>query len=300
MAVSLSAIQAGTGAAAGLAGLILASPNPSTTQGYQPLNSTGSNPALTSAFSISTLFSSLPPPLVFNYEGEQVANIESDITDHYVEDNTAIQDQIALKPEIITTKGFIGELNDVVPALLQPLQAVANALTTVSAFTPQLSTTALIQYNQALLAYENLNSIANSATAAWSNLGSLTGNSGSEVGNVGSGVFTAGTGLQSNQQYMFQQLYSYWDSRTLFNIQTPWAIFTNMAIMSVKAVQDAETRVITDFEVTFKKIRTASTLTTSFTAIGRTAAQGAAGVNLGTSAGAPASSSLGTNLAAVN
>jgi hypothetical protein len=293
LTTNLSNITTGATAAASLASLVLVIPtssNPSATKGYQPLNPTQPSglPSL----------SPLPKALLFHYEGEQTAMIESDITDHYVENNTSIQDQIALKPEILTTKGYIGELNNVLPSILQPLQTIANTLITIDAYTPQLSATALIAYNQAILLYENAASIAQSAVSAWS---SLLGSSGNEIG-ANSGVFTSGSSIiQNKQQVMFQQFYGYWNSRTLFNVQTPWAIFTNMAIKSLRAIQDAETRMITDFEVTFKKIRTAQTLTSAgglFGGLsqGRAATQSSGLTDLGTSSGT-GGASLGTNIA---
>lgn len=293
LTTNLSGITTGATAAASLASLVLVIPtssNPASTKGYQPLNAPNADGSVSLA--------ALPSALLFHYEGEQTAVIESDITDHYVENNTSIQDQIALKPEMVTTRGFIGELNDVLPTALQPLQTIANTLITIEGYTPQLSATALIAYTQALLLYENAASILQSAVGAWS---SLLSSSGNEVAQ-GSGVFTSGSGItQNRQQVMFQQFYGYWNSRTLFNIQTPWAIFTNMAIKSLRAIQDAETRMITDFEVTFKKIRTASTQTSAgglFSSLtqGRASSQSANNTDLGTSTGS-GSSSLGANIA---
>lgn len=291
---NLSGLTTAATAAASLANLVLVTPlstNPSSTKGYQPLNPPNSDG--------STSLAPLSPSLLFHYEGEQTALIESDITDHYVENNTTIQDQIALKPEIVTARGFIGELNNVVPAFLQPLQTIANTLITIDAYVPQLSPSALIAYNQVVLLYQNAESIAQSAVAAWS---SLSGAEGSEIGDIGSGVFTSGSVIvQNKQQKMFQQFYGYWYRRTLFNVQTPWAIFTNMAIKSLRAIQDAETRMITDFEVTFKKIRTANTVTTSgglgSILQGRASSQAAPLANLGTSAGV-SGASFGGNIAA--
>lgn len=294
---NLSGITSAATAAQSLANLVMVTPtstNPSSTKGYQPLNPP-------SADGVSSL-SPLPVALLFHYEGEQTALIESDITDHYVENNTTIQDQIALKPEIITTRGFIGELNNVLPTALQPLQTIANTLVTIDGYTPQLSATALIAYNQALLLYENASSIAQSAVAAWSSL-SQASRSNEEIGQEGSGVFLSGSNItQGKQQNMFTQFYGYWNTRTLFNVQTPWAIFTNMAIKSLRAIQDAETRMITDFEVTFKKIRTSSTSIISgglgSVMQGRASSQSASLTNLGTSSGA-AGSSFGANIASI-
>lgn len=287
----LQTAASGASAAAALAGLVLVSPLPKNTRGYQPLTAnTGPSSSLFSGGlpSLSSLFSSLPPTLVFSYEGENVAIIESDITDHYVEANSPIQDQIALRPEVITVKGYVGELTDILPAPLAIIQGAAQTLLNVDAYNPGLGITDLEQVNQAAFQYANAASIANSAISAWSSVfgGGLTGG-GSEIVS-GSGVLSENVVIQSNQQQMFQQLYGYWYNRTLFNIQSPWAIFTNMAILSVKAIQDAETAYITDFEVSFKKIRQVQTQTgfLSTLADARAATQSAPPVNNGTSAGA--------------
>jgi hypothetical protein len=226
-----------------------------------------------------------PPAFLFNYEGEQRAQLQSDITDHYIESNTALQDQIALKPVIITTQGFIGELNNVAPPALKAVQQIANKLTIVSAYTPALSTSALIAYNTAFQLYQTAQNAANSAIAAWSSINGTGGES------VISGNATNPIKLQANQnkqQQAFQQLYGYWQSRTLFTVQTPWAIFQNMAILSMTPIQDADQAYITTFEMSFKQIRIAQTQTVNSAVLGstlqgRAAQQSAAAANLGTS-----------------
>lgn len=255
-------------AATSLSNLILVSPQK--TIGYQPQNIPTQNGTTTQP----------PAALLFHYEGEQTAQLQSDITDHYIEDNTALQDQIALKPEEITTHGFIGELNDVAPPLLAIAQVVADKLTSISAYTPELSITALNAYNQAFQLYQVTQNAINSAVQTWS---TLIGVGGESV--IGSN----GLALQPNQtkqQVMFQQFYGYWRNRTLFTVQTPWAIFQNMAIKSLIALQDDKTNVITDFNVTFKMIRIASTQTSQFSSDNKQGRAGiaAAGVtDLGTS-----------------
>ncbi len=294
--LNVGRLTTATNAARGLANLVLAIPqdyDPSLTQGYQPL------PAPDASGVVQ--YDALSPALLFHYEGEQVLTIESDITDHYVESNVAVQDQIALKPEVFVTHGFIGELNDVLPKGLQFLQTIAETLTVIDGFVPQLSVTALIAYNQAVLDYQAIRNTAAAAVSAFSSIGSAIfgGDNGTEVVE-GAGLFEVGNGaVQSKQQAMLQQLYGYWNSRTLFNIQTPWAILTNMAIKSVRAIQAADNRMETDFEVTFKKIRVASTVTTlgglGQMPQGRLGAQKASLTNLGTSAG-KAGQSLGSSI----
>lgn len=252
MANLLGSITPFTTAITALSNLLLVSPQK--TIGYQPQNAPNADG--------SPSTSSLPPALLFNYEGEQAVSLESDITDHYVEDNTAISDQIALKPETITTHGFIGELNDVAPSLLAPVQAIANRLVTIGAYTPSLSITALNAYNTAFQLYQ----IAQNAKhTIVSGLASLSGSGGESV-ITGAGISVEAN--QNKQQTYFQQFYGYWKSKTLFTVQTPWAVFQNMAIKSFRAIQDADTDVITGFEITFKIIRTASTLTTLQASLG--------------------------------
>jgi len=228
MPINLSALAPATTAATALSNLILATPQDKL--GYQPQNPAVKDGEITQN----------PPTLVFQYEGEQTAAVESDITDHYIEDNTAIQDQIALRPELITTQGYIGELNDVLPSFLKPLKIIADKLTTLVAYTPELTETALIAYQQAFFAYQVGSQAVNAGVAAWS---SITGSS----------------QTQTKQQAMFQQFYGYWRERRLFTVQTPWGVFTDCAIFKLRAVQDAETRVVSTFEVTFKKLRFAET-----------------------------------------
>jgi len=223
--------------------------------------------------------SAAPKAILFHYEGEQTAFIESDITDHFVEDNTAIQDQIALKPEMVTTHGFIGELNDVLPSFLAPLTGITQRLGALSTFAPGVTVAAQIAYNTALQLYQTGNSLYQSGVGTAS---SLSGTSGTSVIN-GSTDFKQ-LSSQNKQQSMFQTFYGYWRSRTLFTVQTPWAVFQNMAIKSLKAIQDADSQVITDFEVTFKLIRMASTLSAGAPITsGRLATQTALATQLGTS-----------------
>lgn len=273
MATNLSGLTPITTAATALSNLVLVSPQQ--TVGYQP-QSQNQN-------------AQQPPALLFHYEGEQSVDLESDITDHYVEDNTAVQDQIALKPEVINTEGFIGELNNVPPRALQLLKTLADKFTTIGAYTPGLSATAILAYNNAFLLYQVAQNAVNSSVAAWS---SITGQDGENViGSSGLGnAFDASTGSirnnQTKQQVAFQQFYGYWRSRTLFTVQTPWAVFQNMAIKRITAVQDAETKVVTSFKVSFKMVRFASTQSAAGIAPilqGRAAAQAAGLVDLGTS-----------------
>lgn len=249
--------------------------SPAQTVGYQP-----TNPA----------WPQNPPAFLFHYEGENVIELTSDITDHYIEDNTAIQDQVSLRPEKVTVHGFIGELNDVAPLNFGKLVQSVSQLTLLNDFIPGLSVTAQNAYNDAFQAYQAVGNAENAAVAAWSSVN----NGENVIGASGLGsAFVPQTGQvlnnQNKQQVAFQQFYGYWRNRTFWTIQTPWAVFENMVIESLRATQDAETRVITDFHVTFKMIRIATNIEGVPPALfGRAAAQSAKLVNQGVAT--PASS----------
>jgi len=275
MAINLSTLGSASTTALALSNLVLVTPT--TDVGYQP--GFPKNLSLEETFGLFN--KQLPPPIMFHYEGEQSVLLQSDITDHFIEDNTAIQDQIALRPNKITTHGFIGELNDVPPPALALLKAAAEKLTTIVAYAPGLSSAAQLAYNTALDLYQTASAVATSAGAAWS---SLSGNTSQATIN-GNGLNTSELAPQNKQQQIFQQFYQAWNNRVLFTVQTPYAVFENMAIETLRAIQGAETNVITDFEITFKMIRIASTTVTGESLSGQAAAQAAAVINNGVGSG---------------
>lgn len=290
MAFDLSTLSSTSSNAAGLSGLILATPK--ATVGYQPQNA----PSFKKDTNVQR------PSLVFNYEGENVSTLKSDITDHYVEDNTAIQDQVALKPVIVKTEGFVGELNNIPPAALRALKEVADKLTPIPGLAPSLSETAELQYAKAFQTYQIAKNLANAAVGAWSSINGLVNGGGVENVINGSTEFLPPNPNQTQQQVYYSQFYGYWKTRTLFTVQTPWAVFQDMIIDELISTQDAETRTLSTFKVTFKQMRFASTLAqtialydnTSFQ--GRLLSQGSSQVDLGISTLEQSSTSFDTAL----
>lgn len=235
MAIDLSALSSLTNVARGLGNILLV--NPQINAGIKPNNSSD-------------------PKFLFNFEGENRVTLTSDITDHFVEDNTAIQDQIALRPEIVTTMGYIGELNDIAPDILEPAKEAADKLILLAPYTPELTTAALIAYNQAKQAYDTAALVAKAAVSAWDTINSRR--SSPIAGD--SNLTGDGKAVQTEQQRAFTRFFAYWQNRQLFQVQTPWAIFTDMAIQTLNATQDEDTKVISGFEITFKKIKFVRTL----------------------------------------
>lgn len=244
MAVNLEAFSNATLTAQTLSGIVLV--NPQKNQGIQPMN----NPNTSSPGSI------LPEKFLFHIEAQNEIRLESDITDHFSESNEALQNQIALRPEEYTVSGFIGELNNVPPQILSELKLAADKLSLLSAYEPEISSAAQQAYDTAFQAYQLTDALINNAVDLWGPADTSNLVNGDEsVTDVG--------GRQNKQQLAFQKFYGYWRNRTLFTVQTPWAIFKNMVIKTLKATQDDETRMITSFEITFKRMRFAETVAVS-------------------------------------
>lgn len=184
---------------------------------------------------------------VFNVQSESVAIMQADITDHYTEDNRALQDHIAIRPKRVTLKGYVGELVYSPGAGGAPavLQNVAQKLTEVAAYLPSIAAGA-----------ETIEQgITSSPSLTLSNVSNIY----ATVQNV-LGAF----GNTQNQQNAFTFFRSLMQSATLMGVQTPWEFMANMAIETITAVQPEESQFITDFAITLKEIRIAQVTTTAY------------------------------------
>lgn len=177
----------------------------------------------------------------FDIIGSEEMQLESDITDHFVENNVAIQDHIALHSEIFILKGYVGEVADVAPRGLIALLAQAAQLETVAEYYPEFTVGALQAYLAIEEATRNAESVVNQAQSLYE-LYSQQGTS------------------YSKQQNAYNFFSAMRLSRQLCTIQTPWQVYEAMAIQSVRPVQNEDTQIITDFTVTFKRIRTAESV----------------------------------------
>ena len=200
-----------------------------------------------------------PPPgiagFVFDLNHTETAEFQSDITDHYVENNTAVQDQIVLKPEKITLRGMVAEVAQV----MVTNDEVSNVLEE-------------IPFNQALvpeLSQGQTDAIAAQLKESVAKKQSLVGT------NSLNQYYNDRSGLKKGKQAMaFNYFYQLWKGRQLFSIDTPWGFFTGMALESLRAEQNEDSKYISDFTVTFKKIRFAQEIVVQIAQpSGRTAEQ---------------------------
>lgn len=181
---------------------------------------------------------------VFDLVGDEGSELESDIPDHFVEELTAVQSQIALRPEIVTISGEIAELVKALPANPRVVP-VANPLPIVPGLLPELAPGATTAQEAGALSQAT-------EKAAIENTQSLYG------------YYQSRSPQQPNQtkqSQIYGYFYQLWRGRQLSSVETPWGFFTNMAILSIAARQPGDSKSITGFEITFKKIRTVRSIT---------------------------------------
>ncbi len=183
---------------------------------------------------------------VFDIMGEATTKLDSDVTDHYTEDNKAVQDHIARKPKIVTLRGYVGELvyeNDGESTAQNILQSATKKLSEITTFLPTIST----MVTQGRNVIENKNLSFSEGVASSADIYGIIKNI------IGS------TGDLANQQKAYRYFCACREQGVLLAIQTPWEFMTNMAIMSVTAIQGEDSQEISDFAVTYKQMRFAQT-----------------------------------------
>lgn len=190
---------------------------------------------------------------VFDIEGESTVNLTAEITDHFVEDATTIQDHIAVKPKKVILKSYVGELvyrQD--PDTDTFIQKAVQKLTVVNEYLPTLTDMAqqVLDLRQeredSPLSLDNLGNIATSKTI-------------NRISDYWAFVKNMMPELPRQQQaYMYFK--SLINQKILVSVQTPFEFMNKMAIESITAIQPEGSKYISDFSITLKEIRTAQIL----------------------------------------
>jgi len=210
---------------------------------------------------------------LFDVVANEDVSLDSEITDHYVEDNTAIQDHIALRPERFTVKGYAGEINDQYQGALKLTQQILDKVAVLATLAPQFATQAEQIYDLIRTGSGSIGEIVNSASSVYD-------------------IFKQAITTATRQQAAFNFFYAMWRARQLCTVETPWNIFTDMAIEAVRGHQNEETKLISEFSVTFKKVRKAQTaVSVGISIAGRVAQMAIPAYNYGISTGANVDSS---------
>lgn len=178
---------------------------------------------------------------VFDYEGDTDVREQAEITDHYLEDNSPANDHIALKPEKITLRGYVGEL--VVEGgqgLTGALSSIQNKLTTVPAYLGKYTPGQIGTLQKAVTKAAN---VANAVDQALSRVNNIVG------------IFKKASPKLTKQQRAYGALYTLMLTKQIFTVETPYNVHLNMAIESISFLQDETTKFWSDISVTLKQMR---------------------------------------------
>lgn len=181
-------------------------------------------------------------PFEFSYEGDDSVVLTNEITDHWVEDNTAVQDHIGVNPAKITLKGRVSELTlsaRTLRTISGLIATVENGLSQVPAFLGKYTPGTT---DRVLKAITQVQSIATQIQQA-----------GARVAQIANFFFPSAS--RNKQQAAFAMLSALRNSRVLFTVYTPFQVFNMMAIESITATQPAGTKTISDFTVVMKQIQ---------------------------------------------
>lgn len=178
---------------------------------------------------------------VFDYEADSQVVMQAEITDHFVENNTAVQDHIALRPLKIVLRGFVGELVQLkTSGILGALNLLQNKLTTVPAYLGHYTPQALGKVQNALTQAQSTVNKIDRGLARVKNL---------------VGLFDKAAQGPTKQAKAYSHLEGLYLSRQVFLVETPWKSFDNMVIENLAMIQDETTRFVTDVSVTLKQMR---------------------------------------------
>lgn len=169
--------------------------------------------------------------------GEETLTADCDVTDHYVESNTAYQDQVSLKPKIYTIQGEVGELvwyqRDPIE---QGIGQVAQRLEGVISFLPIRSK----KFNQTKKKVMKALQWIDTASNAIDKINKLSSSEG------------------NSQQQAYNHLMKLRQDRMPISIKTPWGQLDDYVITNLKLTQPKETRDKTLISITLKEFRTTS------------------------------------------
>lgn len=243
----------------------------------------GSAAALATSTKALVTSNKFPPGIagfLFDIPQETSVKYSAQISDHWLEDNSTVQDHVAIEPLSITCSGIVAELVWTKTALATYAETVLNNLSSLNVLSPSVG----LQAAQAIATAETL--INNAETV----LGQA---------NTFFGLFDGEKSGLNKQQKVFQTFEEIFNSKTKLTVETPYKTYENMIIESFEATQDESTVSQSSFSITFKQIRTVSVEVNTGKLVSRMSRQAAPTVKQGTQPGDSLLSTAGDVLSGV-
>lgn len=193
---------------------------------------------------------------------EQV-RFESEITDHYIDINTPVQDHIALKPVTITLTGLVGEyfysvnrIEDFLALIPTNLKLIEEFMNKENPITIQIKK----KWNDYINGVPKMpqplkidyTGLKNSSTL-------LEGKASKQFPKINMNTFDVFSlfqelyKLKSAQTRAFFFFEALWKARVPFSVETTWKRYDNMVVQSITPKRDNNAD-ITEFSITVKQI----------------------------------------------
>jgi hypothetical protein len=185
---------------------------------------------------------------VFDIALEDTVKLEAEITDHWLENNSAVNDHVAIKPKRIILRGLIGELVQIYnPTELDGLLGrTSNLLGQVPAYLGSMTPQAVQKAQAAITKAQDAAAQINAAAKKLNNviglfadpLGGLLGTS----------------GAKTKQQDAFAILETMFDNKMTFTLETPYKFYENVVIENIIALQPEHSKTYSEFTVILKQL----------------------------------------------
>lgn len=187
---------------------------------------------------------------LFSIPTDDTLDLQSQITDYLIEENSSIEDNIALSPLTMTLNGVVSELkysNREAEYFASLLQCKLGALDLIS---PTFSSKVRSYINESRVLYEQFIDSYEKANDTYKAI---------------KGALGENTDVEMNeQQKAFNFFYSCWRSRKLLTVETPWAVFGDCALEGVNFSQPAGSDTQTQLSVRIKVLNFATTKSSTY------------------------------------
>ena len=178
---------------------------------------------------------------IFSLQLNTTVQKQAETTDYYVEDLSAIQDHIAVKPLQITLSGYVGEKTLNSNAFTdQFLQKINTRLINIGTPANKLTSYATQLYSLINAAKQDNDTLLAKASNLYK-------------------IALMATGHRTKQQQAYAYFEALMNNRALVSVVTPYDTFLNMAVIGLQAEQGAQSTMLSNFSVTLKQISTTKT-----------------------------------------
>lgn len=199
----------------------------------------------------------------FDIISDHTVTIQNQITDNYLENNTAVQDHIAHSPITVTLSGLRGELV-YVPSKFDKIDLSNIGLARYNTQANNFYNSVNTKVSPVINKLSPLNAILPSSsniTQLAKNVYNYTGQSLQRYNKVFSQYIGNRQQLETKLQEVFRKLRILRTNNTALTVETPYYTFSDMYIQSISLRQGNE-NFVTDIELTLKQLRFAEVTTT--------------------------------------